>query len=60
MKPKIEEDETFDEYFDDFYAKLSVIVKLEIYLIERIDEPKIMRKSSSLPIRFHPKVIAIV
>ena len=56
MKPKIEEDETFNE----FYAKLSDIVELKIHLIERIDEPKIMRKSSSFPIRFHPKVIAIV
>ena len=53
---KVEEDETFDE----FYAKLKDIVNLALNLGEQIPEPKIMRKVlRSLPERFHAKIIVI-
>ena len=53
---KIEEDESFDE----FYAKLKDIVNSTFNLGETILEPKIMRKVlRSLPERFHAKITAI-
>ena len=53
---KIEEDESFDE----FYAKLKDIVNLAFNLGETILEPKIVRKVlRSLPERFHAKITAI-
>ena len=53
---KMEEDESFDE----FYAKLKAIVNLAFNLGETILEPKIVRKVlRSLPKRFHAKITAI-
>ena len=53
---KIEEDESFDE----FYAKLKDIVNSSFNLGETILEPKIVRKVlRALPERFHAKIIAI-
>ena len=53
---KIEEDESFDE----FYAKLKDIVNSAFNLGETIPEPKIVRKVlKSLPERFHAKIMAI-
>ena len=53
---KIEEDESFDE----FYAKLKDIVNPAFNLGETIPEPKIVRKVlRSLPERFHAKITAI-
>ena len=53
---KIEEDESFDE----FYAKLKDIVNSVFNLRETIPEPKIVRKVlRSLPERFHAKIMAI-
>ena len=53
---KMEEDETFDE----FYAKLKDIVNSAFNLREKISEPKIVRKVlRSLPERFHAKIAAI-
>ena len=53
---KIEEDESFDE----FYAKLKDIVNLAFNLGETIPKPKIVRKViRSLPERFHAKITAI-
>ena len=53
---KIEEDESFDE----FYAKLKVIVNSTFNLGETILEPKIVRKVlRSLLERFHAKIMAI-
>ena len=53
---KIEEDETFDE----FYAKLKDIVNSAFNLGDDIPEPKIVRKVlRSLPERFHAKITAI-
>ena len=53
---KIEEDESFDE----FYAKLKDIVNSTFNLGETISEPKILRKVLRfLPKRFHAKIIAI-
>ena len=53
---KIEEDESFDE----FYAKLKDIVNSTFNLRETILEPKIVRKVlRSLPERFHAKITAI-
>ena len=53
---KIEEDESFDE----FYAKLKDIVNSAFNLGKTIPEPKIVRKLlRSLPERFHAKIIAI-
>ena len=53
---KIEEDESFDE----FYAKLKDIVKSVFNLGETIHEPKIVRKVlRSLLERFHAKITVI-
>ena len=53
---KIEEDESFDE----FYAKLKDIVNSTFNLGETIPEPKIVRKVLiSLPERSHAKITAI-
>ena len=53
---KIEEDESFDE----FYAKLKDIVNSAFNLRETIPKPKIVRKVlKSLPERFHAKITAI-
>ena len=53
---KMEEDESFDE----FYAKLKGILNSAFNLEETIPEPKIMRKVlRSLPERFHAKITAI-
>ena len=53
---KMEEDETFDE----FYAKLKDIVNTTFNLGDHILEPKIVRKMlRSLPERFHAKIIEI-
>ena len=53
---KIEEDESFDE----FYAKLKDIVNSAFNFGETILEPKIMRKVlRSLPERFHAKITVI-
>ena len=53
---KIEEDESFDE----FYAKLKDIVNLAFNLGETIPKPKIMRKVLRfLPERFHAQITAI-
>ena len=53
---KLEEDESFDE----FYAKLKDIVNSIFNLGETILEPKIVRKVlRSLPERFHAKITAI-
>ena len=53
---KIEEDESFDE----FYAKLKDIVNSVFNLGKTIPEPKIVRKVlRSLPKRFHDKITAI-
>ena len=53
---KIEEDETFDE----FYAKLKDIVNSAFNLGDHIPEPKIVREVlRSLPERFHAKITAI-
>ena len=53
---KIEEDESFDE----FYAKLKDIVNSAFNLRETIPKPKIVRKVlRSLPERFHAKITAI-
>ena len=53
---KIEEDESFDE----FYAKLRDIVNSSFYLGETIPEPKIVRNVlRSLLERFHANIIAI-
>ena len=53
---KIEEDESFDE----FYAKLKDIVNSAFNLRETIPEPKIVRKMlKSLSERFHAKITAI-
>ena len=52
---KIEEDESFDE----FYSKLKDIVNLAFNLKETIPEPKIVKKVfRSLLERFHAKIIA--
>ena len=52
-KIKMEEDESFDE----FYAKLKNIVNSAFNLEETILEPKIVRKVlRSLPKRFHAKI----
>jgi len=49
-----------DELFDEFYAKVKVIVHLAFNLEEQILEPKIFRKIlRSLPERFHAKITAI-
>ena len=54
---KIEEDESFDE----FYAKLKDIVNSTFNLGETISELKIVRKVlKSLPERFHAKITAII
>ena len=59
-KIKMEEDESFDESFDEFYAKLKDIVNSAFNLGETIPEPKIVRKVfRSLPERFHAKITAI-
>ena len=53
---KIEEDESFDE----FYAKLKDIVNSAFNLREQISEPEIVRKVlRSLPERFHSKITTI-
>ena len=53
---KMEEDESFDE----FYTKFKDIVSSTFNLGETIPEPKIVRKVlKSLPERFHAKIIAI-
>ena len=53
---RIEEDETFDE----FYAKLKNIVNSTFNLRESIAEPKIVRKILRfLPERFHAKITTI-
>ena len=53
---KIEEDESFDE----FYAKLRDIVNSSFYLGETIPEPKIVRNVlRSLLERFHANIIVI-
>ena len=53
---KMEEDESFDE----FYAKFKDIVNSAFNLGETIPEPKIVRKVlRSLPERFHDKITAI-
>ena len=53
---KIEEDESFDE----FYAKLKDIVNSTFNLGETIPEPKVVRKVlRSLPERFHTKIPTI-
>ena len=53
---RIEEDETFDE----FYAKLKDIMNSAFNLGESIVESKIVRKIlRSLPKRYHAKIIAI-
>ena len=53
---KIEEDESFDE----FYVKLKDILNSAFNLGETISEPKIVRKVlRSLPERFHAKITAI-
>ena len=53
---KMEEDESFDE----FYAKLKDIVNSAFNLEETILEPKIVKKVlRSLPERFHAKITAI-
>ena len=53
---KMEEDESFDE----FYAKLKDIVNAAFNLEETILEPKIVRKVlRSLPERFHAKITVI-
>ena len=53
---KIEEDETFDE----FYAKLTDIVNSAFNLGDHIPEPKIVRKVlRSLPKRIHYKITVI-
>ena len=53
---KIEEDESFDE----FYAKLKDIVNSVFNLGETIPEPKIVRKVlKSLPERFHAKILRL-
>ena len=53
---RIEEDETFDE----FYLKLKDIVNSSFNLDERITEPKIVRKIlRSLPEKFHTKTKTI-
>ena len=53
---RIEEDETFDE----FYAKLKDIVNSTFNLRESIAEPKIVRKILRfLPERFHAKITVI-
>ena len=53
---KMEEDETFDE----FYAKLKDIMNSAFNLGKTIPEPKIVRKVlRSLPKRFHAKVTVI-
>lgn len=53
---KMEEDESFDEFF----AKLKDIVNSAFNLGETIPKPKNMRKVlRSLPKRFHAKIIAI-
>ena len=53
---RIEEDETFDE----FYLKLKDIVNSSFNLGERITEPKIVRKIlRSLPEKFHTKTKTI-
>ena len=53
---KIEEDESFDE----FYAKIKDIVNSAFNLGESIPEPKIVRKVlKSLPERFHTQITAI-
>ena len=53
---KIEEDESFDE----FYARLKDIVNSAFNLRETIPEPKIVRKVlRSLPERFHAKILRL-
>ena len=53
---KMKEDESFNE----FYAKLKVIVNSTFNLGETIPKPKIVRKVlRSLPERFHAKITAI-
>ena len=53
---KMKEDESFDEFF----AKLKVIVNSAFNLREQIPEPKIVRKVlRSLPERFYAKITAI-
>ena len=53
---KIEEDESFDE----FYAKLKDKVNLTFNLGETIPKPKVVRKVlRSLPERFHAKITVI-
>ena len=53
---KIEEDESFDE----FYTKLKDIVNSAFNLGETISKPKIVRKVlRSPPERFHAKIMAI-
>ena len=57
---KMEEDESFDESFDEFYAKLKDIVNSTFNLGETIPKPKIVRKVlKSLLERFHAKIMAI-
>ena len=57
---KMEEDESFDESFDEFYAKLKDIVNSAFNLGETIPKPKIVRKVlRSLPERFHAKITTI-
>ena len=59
-KIKMEKDESFDESFDEFYAKLKDIVNSAFNLGETILEPKIVRKVfRSLPERFHAKITII-
>ena len=49
-----------DESFDEFFAKLKVIVNSAFNLREQIPEPKIVRKVlRSLPERFYAKITAI-
>ena len=56
----MEEDESFNESFDEFYAKLKDIVNSAFNLGETILAPKIVRKVlKSLPERFHAKIMAI-
>ena len=55
-KIKIEEDESFDEFYD----KLKDMVNSAFNLRETIPEPKVVRKVlRSLPKRFHAKIITI-
>ena len=54
------DNESFDELFDEFYAKLNDIVNSVFNLGEIYDQPKIVRKIfSSLTENFRPKVTTI-